>query len=177
VWRGKTSPGTFGNELFNLGLFFNDALLVPETNGPGQTTIQTLMALSYPNLIKRTLIDRYTQPGVPQYGWHTTPMSKDLAIGHALQHVINRELSIHDHHTFMEMRDYVTADRGGYGPADEKHGHDDTVMAIAIAITGHHLSTPPPVNTSAQATKFIDIANDPAGHLDGANKGDPYAVA
>jgi len=171
VWRGRTTPGQFAEELYKLGLFFNVALLCPETNGPGQTTIAALMSLSYPNLTKRQYVDRHIQPGTPTYGWHTTPQSKDLAVGWALQHIVNRELTIHDHNTFMEFRDYVTADRGGYGPSDEKHGHDDAVMSMSIALTAHHLA-PPPVVDTAPISSLVDRLNNPQP----ATAGDPYAL-
>ena len=147
IWRGKTSPGTFAEELFKLGHFFNRALIVPEIEGPGHMTVGQLIGMNYPNIFRRRKVDRTTHPNVPTYGWSTTAHNKELAIGWLLQHVIGAELIIHDHHTFMEMRDYVTQDSGGYGPADEKHGHDDTVMSLAIALTGHKMSGPPPDKT------------------------------
>ena len=41
------------------------------------------------------------------------------------------------------MKNYITLDNGGYGPADEREGgHDDTVMALAIAVTCHAIGGP-----------------------------------
>jgi hypothetical protein len=171
IWRGKTSPGTFAEELYKLGMFFNQAILVPEIEGPGHMTVGQLIGMNYPNVFRRKKVDRTTHPNVPTFGWSTTAQNKELAIGWLLQHITNRELDIHDHHTFMEMRDYVTVDRGGYGPADEKHGHDDTVMAMAIAVTAHHLSAPPPMNTST-IPDIIQKMNNPTGP-----EADPYALA
>ena len=143
VWRGKTSPGTFGTELWKLGTYFNDGLIVPEINGPGSTTVGMLMGMGYPRLYRRLRTDRHDQPNDSPFGWQTTMKTKADAVGWLLQHIVETDLIIHDHHTFMELRDYVTVDgAGGYGPADEKNGHDDTVMAAAIALTGHRLSGP-----------------------------------
>jgi hypothetical protein len=163
IWRGKTSPGTFGEELYKLGRFFNDALMVTEIQGPGTTTLGMLMGLDYPNLYRRVRNDKTRQAADKPYGWSTTTLSKELAIGWLLQHIVNTELTIHDHHTFMEMRDYVTLDRGGYGPADEHNGHDDTVMSLAIALTGHETSSPTPAITSDALISEMngEIATDP----------------
>jgi hypothetical protein len=159
IWRGKTSPGTFAEELFKIGTYFNNALLVPEIEGPGHMTVGQLIGMNYPNIFRRKKVDRTTHSNVPTYGWSTTAHNKELAIGWLLQNVISKELLIHDHHTYMEMRDYVTQDTGGYGPADEKHGHDDTVMSIAIAVTGHKMSGPPP-DTTTSMPALLDRLNN-----------------
>lgn len=158
VWRGKTTPGTFAEELYKLGRHFNNALVVPEIEGPGHTTVGILIGLNYPNIFRRRKVDRTTHSNVPTYGWSTTAHNKELAIGWLLQNVVSHDLTIHDHHTFMEMRDYVTQETGGYGPADEKHGHDDTVMAMAIALTGHFMSGKPP-DRSEQIDSMVHKLN------------------
>lgn len=171
VWRGKTTPGTFAEELYKLGRYYNDALIVPEIEGPGHMTVGQLLGMNYPRIFRRTKVDR-TRDGnnVPTYGWSTTAHNKELAIGWLLQHVVGSDLIIHDHHTFMEMRDYVTAERGGYGPADEKHGHDDTVMAMAIALTGHKMSGPAPSPVEQADLPSVVSA------MNGADQSaDPYA--
>ena len=167
VWRGKTTPGTFAEELYKLGRYFNNALVVPEIEGPGHTTVGILIGLNYPNIFRRRKVDRTTHSNVPTYGWSTTAHNKELAIGWLLQNVVSRDLCIHDHHTFMEMRDYVTQENGGYGPADEKHGHDDTVMAMAIALTGHFMSGSPPDRSSHM--------DDLVRNLNGQEPADEYA--
>ncbi len=171
VWRGKTSPGTFATELYKLGKYFGDALIVPEIEGPGHTTVGILLGMNYPNIYRREKVDKTTHPNVPTYGWSTTAHNKELAVGMLLQSVIDRDIVIHDHHTYMEMRDYVTTERGGYGPADDKHGHDDTVMSLAIALTGHRMDGPPPDN-SAKLSGIVDKMND-TGAVD--EYADPYS--
>jgi len=160
VWRGKTTPGTFAEELYKLGRYFNNALVVPEIEGPGHTTVGILIGLNYPRIFRRKKVDRTTHSNVPTYGWSTTAHNKELAIGMLLQYVVSKDIVIHDHHTFMEMRDYVTQERGGYGPADEKHGHDDTVMAMAIALTGHRLSGPAPDNAKRMDDMLGAVNNE-----------------
>ena len=172
IWRGKTSPGTFAEELYKMGRYFNDALIVPEIEGPGHTTVGMLMGMNYPNIYRRTKVDKSRNSPNANYGWSTGAHTKELAVGWLLQHVVNTDLVIHDSHTFGEMRDYVTIDSGGYGPADEKHGHDDTVMALAIAITGHATSGPPPTYDSETMGGIIERMNSVPE--DGDEYDDPY---
>jgi len=169
IWRGKTSPGTFAEELYKMGRYFNDALIVPEIEGPGHTTVGMLMGMNYPNIYRRGKVDKARNSPNANYGWSTGAHTKELAVGWLLQHVVNTDLVIHDSHTFSEMRDYVTVDSGGYGPADEKHGHDDTVMALAIAITGHATSGPPPQPEDRTIGDIVDRMNNIEDQ-----SGDPY---
>ena len=47
------------------------------------------------------------------------------------------EVVIHDRETFAEMQNYVLLPGGGYGNADQQHGHDDTVAAFYIALASN----------------------------------------
>lgn len=142
-WRGKVDPGTFGEELFKLGLYYNTALVCSEIEGPGYMTIGVLLGMNYPRVWLKARPDR--TPGkvsTDQYGWSTTAQSKQLMIGALLKSVVDHDLIIHSRTLFTEMKDYVTTEMGTYGPADEKNGHDDTVMAMAQGIAVHRLEGP-----------------------------------
>lgn len=152
IWRGKTDPGTFGEELFKLGLFFNTAMLTCEKQGPGYMTVGKLLGMNYPRLVNSAKADK--TPGkinADTYGWDTTLQSKHLAIGMLLKVIVDGSLTIHDRATYNEMKNYVTLENGSYGPADEE-GNDDTVMALAIAITSHAMDAP--VMGYGQATEY-----------------------
>lgn len=150
VLRMRCDPGSFGEELAKLGTFYNSAVLVPEVEGPGYATVSRLIGMNYPYVWKNRLAD--TTPGKTSdhHGWRTTAHSKELAVGWLLKMVVDGanekavglpHFTIHDSSTFREMRDYVTLESGGYGPADE-NGYDDTVMSMAIAMTAHILEPP-----------------------------------
>lgn len=141
VYRGRIDPGSFGEELAKIGAYYNDAVLVPEVEGPGYATVSRLITIGYPHVWFNRLADRTPGKISDHYGWRTTARSKDLAIGWLLKYVVDKDILIHDARTFQEMRDYVTLPSGGYGPASEK-GYDDTVMALAIGITAHALEPP-----------------------------------
>src|SRR5690606_19575854 len=52
-WRGRTDPGSFAEELFKLGLYYNTAYITAEVEGPGEMTIGKLLGMQYPFLYKR----------------------------------------------------------------------------------------------------------------------------
>lgn len=142
VWRGKIDAATFAEELFKLGLFFNQAIISPEVEGPGGVTVGTLLGMNYPRIFRRTRVDR--TPGKIAgdiYGWSTTAQSKQVAVGFLLKVVVDETLTIHDAKTFSEMKNYVTDGKGGYENGNNEK-HDDTVMALAIAIISHAQEAP-----------------------------------
>ena len=77
-----------------------------------------LMGMNYPNIYRRTKVERSRNSPNANYGWSTGAHTKELAVGWLLQHVVNTDLILHDSHTFGEMRDYVTADWADRWPAE-----------------------------------------------------------
>lgn len=151
VWRGRIDPGTFAEELAKLGIYYNTAGIAPEKEGPGSLTIGKLLGMEYPFVWQHAKIDK--TPGKvtgDTYGWSTTAQTKHAAIGWLLKVLVDGDITIHDRRTYHEMRDYVTTEDGGYGPAAED-GFDDTVMGMAIAIICHMLEGPVPAYGLASA--------------------------
>ena len=73
---------------------------------------------------------------------------KQAVVQSGIQHVTGVGMKIHDETTLQQMTRFITLPndvRGGFGPADEDAGgHDDHVMALGLAITGHFLEPPLP---------------------------------
>jgi hypothetical protein len=147
IWRGRVDPMSFAEELAKLGMYYNQAVIASESTGPGYGTIGRLVQMNYPKLYRATWADKNPGAVAQVYGWNTTFKSKEWAIGHLLKLIVDEEISIHDSHTFTELRDYVTLPQGGYGPASDR-GHDDTVMSLAIACIAS--ATEPPVDPFGQ---------------------------
>jgi hypothetical protein len=141
VWHGHIDPSTFGEILAELGRYYNDAIVTTEITGPGFATIGRLQGINYPYIWKHARPDY--EPGVtqPNYGWNTTEQTKNAAIGWLLKVLVDGDLTVHHKLTFYEMRDYVTLDGGGMGPASDE-GHDDTVTSLAIGIACHFMEVP-----------------------------------
>lgn len=144
VYRGRTDPGSFGEELAKIGTYYNRGMIASETEGPGYATTERLLTLQYPHLWQRKFGDKTPGKAIADtFGWSSTMHSKQLAVGMLLKVVVDNDVAIHDKQTFHEMKDYVTLDNGGYGNAT-KGKNDDTVMALAIAVTSHMTEGPLP---------------------------------
>lgn len=143
VWRGRLDPATFGEELAKIGLYYNEAEVTSEIEGPGYGTIGRLIGMGYPNIWQRqNRADKAAGAMTHDtYGWSTTSQTKQLAIGWLLKYVVDHDITIHDAKTYSEMRNYVTLDNGGYGNANGEE-HDDTVMSLAIGVVCHVMNAP-----------------------------------
>lgn len=140
VYRAKVDPTTFGEELFKLGIYYNEALVNNESQGGGYATTATLVTMGYPNLAKQEKPDSSRgQIKGASHGWVSTNKSKGLMIGWLEKLVNSGDLTIHCKHTFSEMKSYVVLPDGTFGPADENNGHDDCVTSLAIGVTTHVL--------------------------------------
>lgn len=141
VWHGRIDPSNFGDELVKLAKFYNDAVVTTEITGPGYATIGRMIGLDYPYIWRHSKPDEDQGNVQSNYGWNSTNQSKNAAIGWLLRVVMDNDLTIHDKRTFHEMRDYVTLEGGGYGPA-ASDGHDDTVTSLAIGVACHYMEAP-----------------------------------
>lgn len=133
-YRAKIDPLALGRKMCELGRWYNDALLVPETNKDGSGTIGVILGLDYPNVWQRQTSDQDANYAGSKYGWFTNTRTKIEALGTLKSLVIDGSLTIHDAHTFREMKNYVDLGMGQYGNANGEE-NDDTVMSLAIAVT------------------------------------------
>ena len=133
IGERKIDPMTFAEELAKIGKYYNDATISTESNGPGYATIGRLVEIGYPLIWQNRLANRMDGRPLETIGWTSSMKTKEWAIGLLIKLIHDKDLRIHDRRTYDEMRNFVTLSSGGYGPADESHGHDDTVMALAIA--------------------------------------------
>ncbi len=134
IFRKRIDPVSFGDQLALLGRYYNWAIVCPEIQGAGDSTIARLISLNYPFLFEHRKAERI--PGQPEtvYGWWSGVRAKQEAMGNLLKVVVDHDLILHDHKTYSEMRAYVSDERGGFKNGAGE-GHDDTVTAMAIAMT------------------------------------------
>lgn len=141
-WRGHIDPDLFGSDvLYNLGNFFNNALVGVEANNHGLTTLVALNLRGYGNIYRRHSYDERTPQRARKMGWMTTAKTKPMAIDELakLLRGPDPDIILLDQETVAELKTYVR-------DADGKtHGspYDDQVMSLAVA--GQmlkHYSTP-----------------------------------
>ena len=141
VYRSKhIDPVRFGKELIKAGEFYNQAMVAPETNMSG-SPVTAIVQDGYPNLFVHRKMNSVRGQIKDAFGWQTNHQTKAEVIGNLVSLVVATAedpaagtFRLHDHQTFSEMRNYVTTPSGGYTNGVNED-HDDTVMALAIAVT------------------------------------------
>ena len=129
IWHGHIPPDTLANELYNLALWYKDALTCVESNNHGLTTIVQLRHLGHPNLFRKRSLNQATTKVSQEFGWKTTRTTKPLLIDDLGMALRSEELTIRDRFTLAELRTYVRNERGSMSGSP----HDDRVMALALA--------------------------------------------
>ena len=128
----KKDPDLFGEALFHLGKYYNNALMGVEANNHGLTTITTLKKKHYNKMYQREMIDA-NAPGRKQKkaGWLTTSKSKYKIIDQLVGIIRDHDSGIVNADTIAEFGNYSILEDGSFGG---KPGcHDDRVMSYAIA--------------------------------------------
>ena len=134
TWWGHIDPRRFAHELALLGYHYKTALLAPETNNTGLTTlIELTNHLLYPAIYRWRRYDNLKQIWTDKLGWQTTAWSRPLLIDDMAYALVERLVAMPSLQLIDEL---LLFDRGPVRVAD-----DD--LAMAALITWHcHLVTP-----------------------------------
>lgn len=131
-WHGHIDPDLYGDQLADVGTYYNKALIAVEKNNHGFTTLNKLKNLDYPNLFQMEKYDEYTDKTTKQLGWQTTRKTKPLVVDHLASCIREEEIIVHDKNFIMECITYV---RGDDGTTNAQEGcYDDLVMGGAIGL-------------------------------------------
>ena len=132
-WRGKVPPEDFGDVLVKLGMWYNNALVGPEVNNHGLTTVQRMRDRGYAMVYRReTGYEEITEMPTSKFGWKTTKQTKALSTNRLAMMIRERRLIDYDTDFLNEASAYMEDDRGRRNAPPG--GHDDTIMATAIAV-------------------------------------------
>lgn len=132
-FRGKIPPDQFGVLLSEVGLRYNKALICPENNTYGFSTITKLRDIVYPNI---HLNDKRYQFAVDiptsKFGFATSGPSRSAALTKLEEYLRTGAIKVYSSRTLDELRTFVWY---GDTPRAQKGFNDDLVMALAIAGT------------------------------------------
>ncbi len=117
----------FGDELYRLGFFFNKAEIAVEVNNMGQSTIDRLVSMGYPNLYMRERLNQKDKKVSKEYGWYTNDQTKSRMIGYMQDLVRTRQADLPDVDTIDEMMTYIKLEDGGMGAS--AGNYDDRVIS------------------------------------------------
>jgi hypothetical protein len=135
MMRGRIEPAEFGRQVWALMRFYNYAFCVPDADSFGVAVIEELLRQQVPGeLLYRRKRDASDQQSTPlQYlGFITTVTSKPQVISDLQMALRQRAITVRDPITLAELRSFVFKPNGT--TAAEEGAHDDTVMALALAV-------------------------------------------
>ena len=128
-------PSVFGDILFYLGRYFNNALLAVESNSLGIATLNRLKQMNYVNLYYQTKAASLLNDEGAKPGFRTTISTKPMIIGNLKRAVEEHDILIPSEIIIKELRTYVSAENGSTNAL--AGNYDDTVMALAIAFEAY----------------------------------------
>jgi len=133
-YKGKIPPDRFGEMLNDLGRHYNNALLAPENNTFGYTTVMKLKELNYPNLYyqksRGVYLGSYTPQSEKEVGGFSTQGQSRVQIISKLEEMIrNKMLKSYSQRLYDELKTFVWK---GQKAQAMKGQHDDLVMSLAI---------------------------------------------
>jgi len=128
----RIDPTKYGDLLFYLGRYYNNALLAVESNSIGVATLARLDQMNYRNLYFQTDIQKLSNEEGKRPGFRTTSMTRPAAIGLLKNAIKERDVKIPDATMIQELKEFVINNNG---KAEALSGcHDDHVIALAISL-------------------------------------------
>jgi len=130
-WHGHVPPDQFGDVLALLGLYYNTALLAPESwPGPGSVTTQRLLDLGYRNVWQRPAGLRSNRTDDQLYGWETNVRTREKMLHNFAAAVRDFEVGLASKGLIEELKSFVYDEDNDMGPANGCFS--DRVMAAGI---------------------------------------------
>lgn len=171
-WRGHIDPDLLGEVVFNLGMYYNGALVGPETNNHGLVTAQYLRDHFYRNLYMReTSEDEQFQERTTKMGWETNKKTKRVIIGLLAEAIREGTIVDYDPIFVNECMTYVIGDDGSTNAQEGMY--DDCVMAKAINLQIAQFSSYDLDNISV-SKPIKKKANDNSDTLESIAAGRPH---
>lgn len=140
---GKIEPDMLGHLAVALGDLYYKALLVPECNAMGHSTVTEIKRTGYINLFKKVTEDKITKIKATTYGWRTTAPSKNDMLNEIIKQLRDKVATILDLKLAIELSNLTREENGRVN----LNGRDRTV-AFGLALMGRRQY--PPNHSSRQ---------------------------
>ena len=128
--NNRIDPSLWGELLFYLGRYYNNAFLAVESNSMGIATLQKLDSMGYVNLYRQTKVANVSNEEGERLGFRTTSATKPAIIGNLKNLIENEEILIPSPQIIQELKDYIATDTGKTEAAPGCY--DDSVISLAI---------------------------------------------
>lgn len=129
LYKSQVPPDELANDAYQIGKFYNWALMGIEVNKDGLWVNDALEKLGYVNLYYRKVFDDITKKITKYFGWKTTSNTRPFALA-SLKAVFIRKDTGFPKALLNEMFTFVRNAKGKPEAMDKKH--DDVIMAASI---------------------------------------------
>ena len=102
-YHGHVHPDLFGAEMIKMGVMYNEALLAPEVNNHGLTTLTHITNRQYKNIYMRQVLDERTNDYTSKAGWQTNFKTKILMLDEFVAAYREGSIKINDIDLLQEM--------------------------------------------------------------------------
>lgn len=135
-WAGVTSPEDAGRKMADLGYLYNNALLAPEANNFGHSTLNTLLnEINYPAIYEmedyaKIFVEKDGLFVQPRFGWQTNGKTRPLMLSEFRYALQNGLYHPNDKELISECMTFIDNGHGKFEAA--KDSYDDRVFAHSI---------------------------------------------
>lgn len=127
-----TTPDVLAIEIAKIGREYGNALVCPERNNHGYTTLVELNKV-YNNIYEEIVYDKIRDKRTKKLGFTTTSTSKPRILYNLNTAINEDEIQVPDKALLRELRTYQKEDLNEMKHDEETIGHWDRLMALAIA--------------------------------------------
>lgn len=129
IYHSQVPPDEMARDAYDLGKFYNWAILGIEANKDGLWVNDAIEKMGYVNLYARKVFDDRTQKITNYFGWKTTSATRPFGLA-ALKAVFLRKSKGFPRKILEEMVSFIRNEKGRAEAISGKH--DDCVMAASI---------------------------------------------
>lgn len=133
-WRSnKVKPYEFAELTYKIACWYNKGLLIIEKASAGHTVVDKIHHdFHYVNMFKYKTYDQKKGKSQRKVGWETNSKSKPIMISDMQEWFETGNCLVNSKQLLQEMKFFELVD----GSMKAVSGHDDTVMAFAMALQG-----------------------------------------
>jgi hypothetical protein len=129
LFRARVDPDVLGEFILpGIGFYYNYALIAPEVNNHGLTTLKGLQRAGYGRIYRRRALTKRLDNPSETLGWYTTRSSKPLLVDELAAWL--RDHNVPYGPLLAELKTF-TRDKNGNMSGSP---HDDCVMSLGVAV-------------------------------------------
>lgn len=135
--NNRIPPDLFAKKMVKTAEYFQNAIIIPETNGHGIAVLNELQKLEYPNIFRQRYYDHTSKQWTRRLGWKTTKITKPLMVDEFKEGLREEEIGMSSAATVGQMLTFVhTNEAGHHGMGAETGQKDDRLISAMLAWQG-----------------------------------------